>query len=338
MFNNTTKIMFYSTLFTGIFMVMSANSWLGAWMGLEINLLSFIPIMSNNQNIYTTESSMKYFLVQALASSIMLFSIMTLIMMENNNFKPNTENVIVIPLMLKSGITPFHWWFPSVMEGLNWMNCFLLMTMQKLAPMMLMLNVMKSSLWLMFIIILSIIIGAIGGLNQLSTRKLMTYSSINHMGWLMIAMLMSKNSWLIYFIVYTMLIGLISSFMNNSKISFINQTFINNNNPIFKFLMMTILLSMSGLPPFIGFFPKWMIIQLMIQNKMIIISTTMIIFSLITLYYYLRISYSLLLMTHMEMNWKLNYYLNNSLIFNSFLCALSMMGMFMMSSLMTIYL
>nr|AVN67603.1 NADH dehydrogenase subunit 2 [Asiablatta kyotensis] len=305
-------MLFLTTMVSGAVITVSSNSWLGAWMGLEINLLSFIPIMSSNQNIYTTEASLKYFLIQALASSILLFLIISKTMINDlfSMFNSTINSTIVTtPLLLKSGAAPFHWWLPSVMEGLDWMNCFMLLTVQKIAPLILISYMLTVSLFSLTIIVSSVFIGSMGGYNQISIRKILTFSSINHMGWMLSALLLGDNFWLTYFVIYSMLTLTIMMIVKPFQISFINQTFLmNNSNPIMKFLLFTSLLSLGGLPPFLGFLPKWIIIQYMVMNNMFIIITIMVIMSLITLYYYLRICYSSFIMLHSEPSWNIQIY------------------------------
>nr|WGO58185.1 NADH dehydrogenase subunit 2 [Allacta xizangensis] len=335
MHNNSTKILFYFTLVGGILLTISSNSWVGAWMGLEINLLSFIPIMTNAENIYTTEASMKYFLTQALASSILLFMVLTTTFIEKSLMiikSTKVDLMIMIPLLLSSGASPFHWWFPSVMEGLSWTNCLILMTLQKLAPMILIMNILQAKMWLLISIIYSIMIGSIGGLNQTSTRKLLTYSSINHMGWLLSAILIGENMMIMYFIIYSVMTFTIILTIKMYKISFINQMFYTNYNPIYKFLLFTSLLSLGGLPPFSGFFNKWIITQFMIMNNLMIMNAFMIILSLITLYYYLRITYSAFLILFSETSWKIkNFNMNYELTMSSTMCLISIIGLLLIS-------
>nr|AVN67907.1 NADH dehydrogenase subunit 2 [Lobopterella dimidiatipes] len=311
-------MMFLITLISGILITISSNSWLGSWMGLEINLLSFIPLMSSQENIYTTEASLKYFLIQAMASIILLFSIISKVMIENMfsiNF-PITSNILLItPLLLKSGAAPFHWWFPSVMEGLSWINCLILMTIQKISPLILISYLTKINFFITMIILSSIIVGALGGYNQTSIRKILTYSSINHMGWMISSMLLGENIWLTYFMFYTLLTLSIISVIKPFQISFINQISTTNNyNPMLKFFLFSSLLSLGGLPPFLGFIPKWIIIQNMAMNNSFWMISIMVISSLITLYYYLRISYSSLLILHSEPSWNILNYKNSTIL------------------------
>nr|YP_010946713.1 NADH dehydrogenase subunit 2 [Paranauphoeta nigra]WGO57444.1 NADH dehydrogenase subunit 2 [Paranauphoeta nigra] len=329
MLNTSTKILLTLTLLSGLIITISSNSWLSAWMGLEINLLSFIPLMSNSSNIYTTEASLKYFLVQALASSVFLFTIVSKSLIESMFVilnPPMTSIMISTPLLMKSGAAPLHWWFPSVMEGLSWMNCFILMTIQKISPLLLISYTINCELFLMIFIILSVIVGSLGGYNQISLRKILTYSSINHMGWMLVAMLMSEQMWMLYFLIYSLLTLSVIMLINPHQISFINQTFmINKEGKVLKFLLFSSLLSLGGLPPFLGFLPKWLIIQFMMINWSYLTIIIMVVVSLITLYYYLRVSYSSFIILNSEINWKIHF--NGFSIFTLILGLTSMLGM-----------
>nr|YP_010999320.1 NADH dehydrogenase subunit 2 [Cricotopus fuscus]WPM93166.1 NADH dehydrogenase subunit 2 [Cricotopus fuscus] len=311
MIKNSYKFLFFLTMMLGTMIAVSSTSWFSIWMGLEINLLSFIPLMMSSKNLFSSESSLKYFLTQALASSIFLFSIILLYLFIN--FKTNLMmyNFMLISstMMLKSGAAPFHFWFPSVMEGLNWYSNFFLMTWQKIAPLMIMSYCLSLNL-LIFIIISSMIFGSLGGINQTSLRKLMAFSSINHLGWMLAGMLNNENIWLMYFLFYSFLNFSIIFLFNTFKLFNINQTFkMFNSNKMMNISLFMLLVSLGGLPPFLGFFPKWMIIELMIKNNMFLVLSLMLLMTLITLYFYLRITYAALLLNHSNMNWnfKINF-------------------------------
>nr|AQP29249.1 NADH dehydrogenase subunit 2 [Prohamitermes mirabilis] len=314
--SNSTKILLLTTLVGGMLVSVSSNSWLGAWMGLEINLMSFIPLMSNVKNMYNTEASLKYFIVQVLASATLLFMVVMKTLTEDLftfESNPYTPMIICTPLLLKSGAAPLHWWFPGVMEGLSWENCALLMTVQKAAPLMLMSYLIEINIFTLSIILMSTIVGSIGGLNQTSMRKILTYSSINHTGWMLIALTTSENLWMVYFMIYSMLALTVVSAIKLSGVSFINQTMMTNKETtLMKFMMFTSLLSLGGLPPFLGFLPKWIVIQAMIMNNMTPLATIVVVTSLITLYYYLKISYSSFMILNTEPKWNLKSNKNSS--------------------------
>nr|WCB99126.1 NADH dehydrogenase subunit 2 [Bactrocera umbrosa] len=313
MFNNPAKIMFFFVLMTGTLITVSSNSWLGAWMGLEINLLSFIPLMNNN-NLTSTEASLKYFLTQAMASAALLFAI-TLTLLNNYPITQNSTSysslMITSSLLLKVGAAPFHFWFPNVMEGLSWMNALTLMTWQKIAPLMLVSYTAQNN-FIFMTIIASTITGSLGGLNQTSLRKLMAFSSINHLGWMLAAMQANEAMWCVYFSFYTFLSFSLIFLFNNFKMFHINQLFNSffNSKPI-KFALFLNLLSLGGLPPFIGFLPKWLVIQLLVFKNQYALMTIMTVLTLITLFFYLRLCFAAFMLNYHENNWTVNSTMND---------------------------
>uniref|UniRef100_UPI003002694E NADH dehydrogenase subunit 2 n=1 Tax=Arria brevifrons TaxID=2908858 RepID=UPI003002694E len=329
---NSTKILFLILLISGVLISLCANSWMGAWMGLEINLLSFIPLLSSNLNMYSSEASLKYFLIQAIASSTLLFMIilkMNLYEMFYLHKDLIWNNLLLIPLLMKIACAPLHWWLPSIIEGISWLNCFLLLSIQKITPFLLIAYLLTNSKFSQLLIMSSAFIGAMGGLNQISTRKILSYSSINHIGWMLTATIMNSNLWLMYFIIYTINISVIINLMSSMNMMYISQAFNSlNSNKMVKFMLFMSLLSLGGLPPLLGFFPKWMIIYFMIQNMMILTSMILIMTALLTLYYYIRIMYSALMITNSELLWSKTMFINNKysnmMMFNFFNIILGM--------------
>lgn len=292
----------------GTLITISSNSWLRAWIGLEINLLSFIPLIINYNNLMASEASLKYFLTQALASTILLFSVILIIFSININWYFQ-EFILIYPiiinscLLLKIGAAPFHFWFPGVIEGLNWTNNFILITWQKIAPLILISYFIIPNLFII-IIFFSILIGSLGGLNQTRLRKIIAFSSINHLGWILAAIISNENLWILYFYIYTFLSLTILILFDILKVFHINQIFfIINNNPLIKFIIFILLLSLGGLPPFLGFAPKWLVIQYITINNNILLIIIIVCLTLITLYYYIRICYASFLLNYWENNW-----------------------------------
>nr|YP_009499393.1 NADH dehydrogenase subunit 2 [Ganisa cyanogrisea]AWT58424.1 NADH dehydrogenase subunit 2 [Ganisa cyanogrisea] len=325
-FNSNKKFFFFTLIFSTLISI-SANSWLGCWIGLEINLLSFIPLISNSNNLLTTEASLKYFLTQSIASINFLFSILLkMIIMKNFNMNMFLIIMINFSLLMKMGFAPFHFWFPNIIEGLNWFYTFILLTWQKITPMIL-LSYYFNPQFLLIIITMNIIIGAIGGLNQTSLRKIMVFSSINNLGWMLISLIISENLWLFYFILYSFLVMIMCFFFYNLNMSFMNQLFINNINFIIKLNLLINFLSLGGLPPFIGFFPKWIIINFLLINKLYLLTLVFIMMSLITLFFYIRIIYSTFLFNYLKMKWFKIFMKNNHFLMINFFSLTSIMGM-----------
>nr|AQT38622.1 NADH dehydrogenase subunit 2 [Megathymus violae] len=324
---NSNKMFFYYILMFSTLISISSNSWMGCWIGLEINLLSFIPLISNSNNLLSSESSLKYFLVQSIASINFLFSILLKLMLMKN-FEINFLMTILInsSMMTKMGSAPFHFWFPNIIESLNWLNCFILMTWQKITPMILMSYYMNLN-FLMFIMMLNSIIGAIGGINQTSLRKLLSFSSINNLGWMMSAIMISENLWMLYFLLYSFFVSIMCFIFYIMNIYFINQLFIFNFNYLMKFLLMINFLSMGGLPPFLGFFPKWIIINFLMNMNLYFISFIFIMMSLITLFFYIRIIFSCILFNYMKLKWLKIKIKNKFLIYILIFSLISLLGM-----------
>nr|YP_010721197.1 NADH dehydrogenase subunit 2 [Parnassius acco]WDS46322.1 NADH dehydrogenase subunit 2 [Parnassius acco] len=324
---NSNKMFFYFILFFSTLISISANSWLGCWIGLEINLLSFIPLISNSKNLLSSEAALKYFLTQSIASINFLFSIL-LKMILLKNFEINNLFSILInsSMLMKMGSAPFHFWFPNIIEGLSWLNCFILMTWQKISPMILLSYYMNNN-FLMFIMIFNVIVGTMGGINQTSLRKLMSFSSINNLGWMLAALMMAENLWIFYLMMYSFLISIMCFFFNMLNIYYINQLFIMSMKFSLKMSLLINFLSLGGLPPFLGFFPKWIIINFLITNKLFVISFIFIMMSLIMLFFYIRIMYSSIMFNYLKMKWFKNFMKNYLLMIMNIFSMISLLGM-----------
>nr|QWL15066.1 NADH dehydrogenase subunit 2 [Epuraea sp.] len=290
------KILFFNSMIMGTLMTISSMSWFSMWMGLEINLLSIIPLMSSSKNLYPSEASIKYFITQTLASSIILLMIIMNLHLEE--FIPQ-NSILLMNIMMNSGFltklgaAPFHYWFPEVMEGLNWNLCLIMLTWQKIAPMIILMYNLNMTKFLSMIIIISSIISGTLGLNQVSLRKILTFSSINHIGWMIASMMYSISLWLVYFCIYSIISMNIILIFKNFNIFYMKQLFHSmNSNKLIKILFIFNFFSLGGLPPFLGFLPKWMTINFMIENNFYLLSSILIISTLITLYYYMRITFS----------------------------------------------
>nr|YP_010925297.1 NADH dehydrogenase subunit 2 [Sigara lateralis]WKD80500.1 NADH dehydrogenase subunit 2 [Sigara lateralis] len=298
MMKNYSKFLFLITLIMGSMLTLSSNNWFSMWMGLEINLISFIPLITNYKNS-SSESAMIYFLVQSIGSILFISSIiMTSMLM----YKTFMELMMIISMALKMGMAPTHMWMPEIMEKMSWPNCMILMTWQKLAPLSIM-SYMENKM-IIILALYSTMIGAIGGLNQTSTRKIMAFSSINHLGWMNSTLWFNNQMWIKYFIMYSMITLIVSMYMWMNSIFFINQ-FKSNTSMINKINLIIMMMSLGGLPPFLGFLPKWLVIQTLIMNNMYPIMLIMIMSTLLTLFYYLRMMSSIMMMNQYSMKWEL---------------------------------
>nr|YP_010952381.1 NADH dehydrogenase subunit 2 [Pseudabris przewalskyi]WMQ52475.1 NADH dehydrogenase subunit 2 [Pseudabris przewalskyi] len=298
------KILFFNTMILGTLIAISSYTWLGMWMGLEINLLSIIPLMSSSKNMFASEASLKYFITQSMASLILLLSI--ILMLVSTEFitpmmNPALETLLNSALLTKLGAAPFHYWFPEIMEGLNWFNCSILLTWQKIAPMSLLMNNWLQVNFMTFIILASLSVSILMSFNQVSLRKIMAFSSINHIAWMIAAFMASASAWFIYILIYIVITLNITLIFNYGKLLFINQLpLFFKQNKITKLSLMINFLSLGGLPPFLGFLPKWITINWLVLSKHSILAFILIIFTLVMLYIYVRILMSSLVIQHNE--------------------------------------
>nr|QEZ90712.1 NADH dehydrogenase subunit 2 [Karsenia koreana] len=288
-----------SSLSAGTMITITSNHWFLAWIGLELNTLAIIPLMSKMHHPRATEATTKYFLIQSMASALLLFATMlnaeytgewTIMNMQT----PISMLMLTTALMIKLAIAPFHLWLPDVIQGLDLMTCLILSTWQKIAPMALLIQVgpeMNSTL-LALLGTLSLLVGGWGGLNQPQLRKIMAYSSIAHLGWIIIVLLYSPNLALFNLLIYLLMTTSMFLMMINSSSTNINKMASSwMKNPPLTLAIMLTLMSLGGLPPTSGFLPKWLILEEIIKQSMITLATIAAMSALLALFFYLRLSY-----------------------------------------------
>nr|AIW64234.1 NADH dehydrogenase subunit 2 [Cheirogaleus crossleyi] len=288
------------TIFTGTILTMISSHWLLIWIGLEINMLAIIPILTMKTNPRSTEAATKYFLTQATASMLLMFTIIMnamnsgqwSTMIVHNNL---TSLTIIIALTMKLGMTPFHFWVPEVTQGVTLTAGMLLLTWQKLAPISIMIQIYPSMNpnILLLMALLSILVGGWGGLNQTQLRKILAYSSIAHMGWMMTILMFYPSLTILNLLIYLMLTITMFIMLNaNANTTTLSLSNLWNKAPMITMMILISLLSLGGLPPLTGFLPKWVIIQELTKNSNITMATTMAIVALLNLYFYMRLIYS----------------------------------------------
>nr|YP_009918397.1 NADH dehydrogenase subunit 2 [Caryopemon giganteus]QLX47622.1 NADH dehydrogenase subunit 2 [Caryopemon giganteus] len=332
------KILFSCTLILGTLMAISSYSWLSIWVGLEINLLSIIPLLINYKNSYPSEAAMKYFITQALASMLLLMSVILSMNLNESLPMDSFKSLIMIldsSLFIKMGAAPFHAWFPEVIEGINWTNSMILLTWQKLAPMVILMYNINLPLFLSWIVLFSSIIGGIYGMNQTSLRKILAYSSINHVGWMLSSMLNMNSVWFIYFLIYSIISANLIIIFWFFKIYFTKQLYlIFSAHKINGFTFALNFLSLGGLPPFLGFLPKWITVNFLVYSEFYWMTIILIMSTLITLFFYIRLTFSAMMISQSEMILYPNT-LNNPSIF--ILNSISLMGLVTSTMILNIF-
>nr|UZC29772.1 NADH dehydrogenase subunit 2 [Microtus richardsoni] len=303
--NPITLMIIYMTITAGPMITMLSSNLFVMWIGLEMNLLALIPLMMSNPNPRSTEAATKYFLTQATASMMFLLSIlMNFKQLGLWTFLPDTYNIIMtmtfISLAIKLGLAPFHSWLPEVTQGIKLNVGIILLTWQKVAPLSILsqfYELMNHNLLILSAII-SVLIGAWNGLNQTQTRKILAYSSIAHMGWMISILPYNPSLTTLNLLIYIMMtIPLFIMFHTHSFTSITSMSLMWSKMPMALPMISLILLSMGGLPPLTGFLPKWAIITELMKNNNLPLASLMAMTALINLFFYTRLIYSTSLTT-----------------------------------------
>lgn len=275
-------------------MALSSSNWLIAWISMEVNLIRFIPIILSSHLNQETEAAIKYFLAQALGSALILLARIALWTRIRNSI---STLLLLFALLIKLGAAPCHFWFPSVITSASWITSLVLVTWQKLAPLSLLIFLLTGpkfiSRTLILLASINALLGGLLGLNQTHIRTILAYSSITHIGWILGAISISSSLIsLTYFIIYSIVVAPLFIIFNKSGIRSPLQ--FNHSSLLFSATTILLLIRLGGLPPLTGFLPKWLVINLATPDSAPLI-LSLIIGSLINLYFYLNISFSLIL-------------------------------------------
>nr|ADP94349.1 NADH dehydrogenase subunit 2 [Pycnonotus sinensis] len=297
--NPQAKMIFTISLLLGTTITISSNHWIMAWAGLEINTLAILPMISKSHHPRAIEAATKYFLTQATASALVLFSSMTNAWYTGQwditqLTHPTSCLILTSAIAMKLGLVPFHFWFPEVLQGSPLITGLLLSTMMKFPPITLLFMTSPSlnSTLLTCMALLSTALGGWMGLNQTQIRKILAFSSISHLGWMAIIITYNPKLTLLNFYLYALMTATVFLALNSikaSKLSTLMTTW--TKIPPLSATLLLALLSLAGLPPLTGFLPKWLIIQELTKQNMAVAATTISLLSLLSLFFYLRLAY-----------------------------------------------
>jgi NADH-quinone oxidoreductase subunit N len=325
-------------LFTGEFMVLalfallgmnvmiSANHFLTLYLGLELLSLSMYAMVAlQRDSAIATEAAMKYFVLGALASGLLLYGMSMLygatgtleLGAMSDAIKNGVQNksllafglvFIVSGLAFKLGVVPFHMWVPDVYHGAPTAMTMLIGSVPKLAAFAFVMRILVEGLqplvhdWAGMLIILSIASMALGNLSaiaQTNLKRMLAYSTITHMGFLLLGLISGGvegyGASMFYAVVYMMMsLGAFGMIMLLSRAGFEADTLndfkgLNQRSPWLAFMMMLLMLSMAGIPPTVGFYAKFSVLNSIIQTGHTWLAIVAVLFSLIGAFYYLRI-------------------------------------------------
>lgn len=319
----------------GQMIMISSNSFLSMYLGLELMSLSLYALVALcHDYISSTEAAIKYFSLGALASGFLLYGI-SMLYGATNSLEINeifrfigTDLInhqilvfgivfIIAGLAFKLGLVPFHMWIPDVYQGAPTQITLLLSGAPKLAIFAIMFHSLSEGLlllagdWqqmLMILAVFSIITGNIAAIAQTNIKRMLAYSTISHMGFMLLGMLSgvinnnlyqsvyAYSSSLFYLVSYVIttlgIFGVILLISNSNSLTIENlQDFkgLNKRSPWIAIIMFVLMFSMTGIPPTMGFYAKFYVLQATLNAGHIWLLTIVIIFSVIGAFYYLRI-------------------------------------------------
>nr|AQM37757.1 NADH dehydrogenase subunit 2 [Unio crassus]AQM37771.1 NADH dehydrogenase subunit 2 [Unio crassus] len=254
---------------------------------MELNMLTFIPLICLKKSTMEADISLKYLIPQSFASSLFMISIIM------STFSPHSKVLASMALLMKAGSVPMHTWFPAVMYSINMLAGFILMTWQKIVPLFL-LSVPQLSFTplILMSVLMSALWGSIAGLNQTNIISMLTFSSIAHLSWLISASLLSIKALSLYLTSYALTLLPILLSLNISNMKLHKMISCETMQKHLKITIMLNLLSLAGLPPLAMFSNKIMIIYLMSKTVMMFTLVFMLMSTAISLYFYIIVVFS----------------------------------------------
>jgi len=309
----------------GMTILISAHSFLTVYLGLELlSLCMYAMVALQRDSAVASESAMKYFVLGAIASGMLLYgmsmvygatgsldlaAISNLVVTKQHNIVLIFGLVfVIVGIAFKLGAVPFHMWLPDVYQGSPTAVTVYLGTAPKIAAFAMLMRLLVDGLgglyvqWQDILIILAVGSMAIGNLvaiAQTNIKRMLAYSTISHVGFLMLGVIaVSKDGYassMFYTLVYTLMaLGAFGMIMLMSRFGFESEQLddfrgLNQRSPWFAFIMLIIMFSMAGVPPFIGFWAKLTVLKAIVAQDMVWLAVVAVAFSVIGAFYYLRI-------------------------------------------------
>nr|YP_010981217.1 NADH dehydrogenase subunit 2 [Exoristobia philippinensis]WOE90347.1 NADH dehydrogenase subunit 2 [Exoristobia philippinensis] len=293
------------------------------WMIMEMNLMCFMNIISIYKFLYS-QILMNYFLIQSFNSYLFLFSTIML----NTNFFNNVMNFLIIMAMLsKMGIPPFHMWYLNMMKQLNWIIFYLNSSLQKFIPLYITYSYVNKINHYIFFFLILMFLSPMMSLKFFSMKIIMSFSSMIQMIWIINLMMFNEKMWLSFFIFYNFISLILILMFYSHNINYLYEMNSMKNNINTMFSMNLMIFSLASIPPFTGFMNKWMFMDNMNLTNSMYMLMMMMIFSIINLYFYSRIMIlnSMIFQLNLNKNFKfinmttnnnkLNYMINFSIFF-----------------------
>ena len=314
----------------GMMLMVSANNLLMIYLGLELlSLCLYALVAFNRDNSNASEAAMKYFVLGAIASGMLLYGMSILyglsgslqlseiaVAVSQAAEADNAQNIgmifglvfVVVALAFKLGAVPFHMWMPDVYHGSPTAVTALIGTAPKLAGFAMIMRLMVEALgglqadWQQMIIVLSVLSLAVGNIiaiAQSNIKRMLAYSTISHVGFILLGIIAGTSegysSAMFYTISYALMsLGGFGVIMLMARQGFEADNIsdlagLNQRSPWFAFIMMILMLSMAGIPPTVGFWAKLAVLTAVVDVDLVWMAVIAVFFSIIGIFYYLRI-------------------------------------------------
>ena len=307
----------------GMMVMISSNDLIVFYMGLELQSLALYVLASfNRENLLSTEAGVKYFVLSALSSGLLLYGCSLIYGFSNStNFVLIAENLnsnnygltfgivfILVGLAFKISAVPFHMWAPDVYQGSPTSVTIFFAVLPKIAALTVFIRFLYIPFinmidqWQMIVVFLSIasmLFGAIAAIGQKNLKRLIAYSSIGHMGYALAGLSVGTNegiqsaiSYISIYLVMNLAFFSCLFMIRKSENYFENiedLSGLSKNHPILSISLMIVLFSLAGIPPLAGFFAKFYIFMAVIEQSMYFLAVIGLLSTVIAAYYYLRI-------------------------------------------------
>ena len=310
----------------GIMLLISANSMLMIFLGLEMVTLATYALVAFNRKSGTgSEAAMKYFVLGAMASGMLLYGMSMIygatgslglveIAQAINSGSPNQTLLVfglvfvVVGIGFKFGAVPFHMWIPDVYEGAPAPVVLIISSVPKLAAFAMTFRFLSIGLgdlhveWegmLTVLAVLSIVVGNLAAIMQSNIKRMLAYSTISHMGFVFLGLLPNSafgfGASMYYVIVYALMstaaFGMVVLLSARGVEGELLDDYkgLNQRNPFYAAIMAIVMFSFAGVPPFVGFFAKWMVIKAVLDAGMLWLAVLAVVFAVIGAFYYLRV-------------------------------------------------
>nr|AHB23638.1 NADH dehydrogenase subunit 2 [Ceratobaeus sp. MM-2013] len=325
------KMFYFLMIISSILLSLSSKNWMTIWILMELNLFSFIPIMMNKKNVKINNSPMmNYFMIQCFSTMVFIMTVFILSLNLSYSMMITFKIMMNLSILMKLGFYPFYYWMILLMKNISWMNCFILSTMQKFIPMIIVLNLWSNYTVLLILNLINSALSTIGGMNNSNMKMIMAFSSMNHTSWMLLIMTMFESLFISYILIYFMITLSIMMLFKTFNIKSIKNMYSMKLPNFLKMLFNINFISLGGIPPMFGFILKWMSNFLSKLNYFLYFNLMfLMMMSFLTFFYYLMIIMPSIM--YFNKSWNKNFLMMSSLKKNSLIFMISFMSLWLMS-------